>query len=226
MGRFAVPSALVIGSIVPDLWYLVPFASRTETHSAAGLLWFCLPLGLLAYALFHRLLKHPLIALLPLAVSRRLGSFSSPALPAVPWHAVVVSLLAGALTHLAWDALTHSNDHAIHGHNWLQHANTALGTGILAWWLWHKLRRAPVAAPPAQLSSLARACTILALVGAMAISAWCSADWPALDLAALKRFLRSGGIAGLEGLGAAVFVYCLLWHLREARRAISPQYPE
>jgi hypothetical protein len=217
MGRFAVPSALVIGSVVPDLWYFVPFVSRADSHSAAAIFWFCLPLGLLVYALFHRLLKHPLIALLPQAVSRRLGSFTCAGLPAVPWHAVILSLLVGALTHIVWDSLTHSKDYAIHGHNWLQHANTALGTAILVWWVWHKLRRAPVAAPPAELSAFARAFAILALIGAMAISVWWSADWPALDLASLKRFLRTGGIAGLEGLAAAVFAYCLLWQLRAKR---------
>jgi hypothetical protein len=220
MGRFAVPSALVIGSVVPDLWYFVPFVSRADSHSAAALFWFCLPVGFAAYAMFHLLLKHPLIALLPHAVSRRLGSFTSPGLPAVPWHAVIFSLLVGALTHIVWDGLTHSNDHAIHGHNWLQHANTALGTAILAWWVWHKLRRAPVSAPPAELSALARACTMLGLVAAMAISAWSSAEWSAFDLAALRSFVRSAGMAAIQGLCLAVFAYCLLWHFR-AKRSTS-----
>ena len=60
MGRFAVPSALAIGSVVPDLWYFVPFADRADSHSLAALFWFCLPAGLAAYALFHLLLKQPL----------------------------------------------------------------------------------------------------------------------------------------------------------------------
>jgi hypothetical protein len=214
MGRFAVPSALVIGSVVPDLWYFVPFASRADSHSAAALFWFCLPVGFAAYAMFHLLLKHPLIALLPHAVSCRLGSFTSRALPAVPWHAVILSLLTGALTHIVWDALTHSNDHAIVGHNWLQHSNTALGTAVIGWWVWRKLRRAPVSAPPAQLSSLARVCMILMLVGAMAISASWSAEWPASDLAAFRSFVRSAGMAAMQGFCLAIFAYCVLWHFR------------
>lgn len=217
MGRFAVASALVIGSVLPDMWYFVPLASRADSHSAAGLFWLCLPAGFAAYVMFHLLLKHPLIALLPQAVSRRLGSFTSPGLPAVPWHAVILSLLVGALTHILWDGLTHSNDHAVHGHNWLQHANTALGTAILAWWIWRKLRRAPVAAAPAELSALARACTTVALVGAMALSAWWSAEWSAFDLAALRSFLRNAGMAGIQGLCLALFAYCLLWHFRANR---------
>lgn len=217
MGRLAVPSALVIGSVAPDLWYFVPFMSRADSHSGAALLWFCLPAGLIAYAMFHLLLKHPLIALLPRALSLRLGSFTTPSLPAVPWHAVAISLLSGALTHLVWDALTHSNDNAIHGHNWLQHASTALGAAVVGWWVWRKLRRAPLTALPVELSPFTRIWTIVALVAAMAASAWWSAadaaQWLAFDLAALRRLARTAGIAGLEGLAAAAIAYCLCWQL-------------
>ena len=108
LGRFAVPSALAIGSMAPDFWYFVPLLERDESHSLVGLAWFCLPAGLLAYALFHLLLKQPLIALL----SPRLGCFTPAGLPQVPWRAVIVSLMVGALTHLVWDALTHSYDEA------------------------------------------------------------------------------------------------------------------
>jgi hypothetical protein len=221
MGRFAVPSALVIGSITPDLWYLVPFISRTESHSASALLWFCLPAGLIVYELFHLLLKHPLIALLPQALARRLGSFTTPAMPVVPWCAVVASLLVGALTHLVWDGLTHSNNDFGHGRNWLQHANTVLGTAILCWWIWRKLRHAPVVEPTVVLSSFARRCTIAMLVAAMAASAyWATADaapWLSLDLATLRRFLRSAGMAALGGLCVALLAYCVLWQLRAGR---------
>ena len=62
--RFGVPSALVIGSVAPDLWYLLPFIDRAQTHSLSGVLAFCLPAGLLLYLLFHFVLKEPLIALL------------------------------------------------------------------------------------------------------------------------------------------------------------------
>lgn len=221
MGRFAVPSALVIGSVAPDLWYFVPFVSRDATHSAAALVWFCLPIGLVVYAVFHLLAKRPLLALLPPALSGRLASFTAPALPAAPWNAVVVSLLTGALTHIVWDALTHSNDHAIHGHNWLQHASTAIGTALLAWWIWRKLHRAPVTPSPEVLSPFARACIVVALVAAMAISAWGSVDaspWLASDLNAARRMVKTAGMAGIQGFCLAVFAYCLLWHFRAKSR--------
>ena len=213
MGRFAVPSALAIGSISPDLWYFVPFLGRHETHSLAALGWFCLPAGLIAYTLFHLLLKQPLIALL----SPRLGSFTPAAVPEVPLRAVVISLLAGAATHLLWDGFTHSDDESIQGHNWPQHASTLAGSVVLAWWVWQKLRQAPPA--PSLLSPLARACTLLALLGAAALAGWCAAEPPAADLLALRQFLRTGGFAAAQALSVALLVYCLLFQRKMFRRA-------
>src|SRR3990170_3855049 len=108
MGRFGVASALVIGSMVPDAWYLVPGLARADSHSAAGLLWFCLPVGVLAYVVFRY--------------------FRKETIRAAPWHAVVVSLLVGALTHLGWDGIAHS--YAWNGVNVLQHGSTVLGTAF------------------------------------------------------------------------------------------------
>ena len=210
MGRLAVPSALAIGSVAPDLWHLVPFADRADSHSAAALFWFCLPVGLLAYALFHLVLKQPLIAL----AWPRLGAFSRDGLPRAPWHAVIASLLVGALTHLVWDALTHTNDHTIQGPNWFQHANTALGSVILGWWIWRKVRRAP--ALPYEISAFHRGCAALAIGGVMAIGALYAADsWPAFD----RQLIKSVGIGALQGLAAALLVYSLAFRRKILRRA-------
>ena len=190
LGRFGVPSALAIGSIAPDFWYFVPLVERGESHSVAGLAWFCLPLGLLLYALFHLFLKQPLIALL----SPRLRAFTPARLPAVPWSAVLVSLLVSA-----------------------SHARWVSGTLVLGWWIWRKLRRAPAA--PGPLSPLARAITLLAFAAIAALAALHEAALPAPDPGALRQFLRSGGLAALEALGAALFIYCLLFQRKMARRA-------
>ena len=212
MGRFAVPSALALGSVTPDLWYFVPLIERADSHGLAGLAWFCVPAGLLLYALFHLLLKQPLIAL----ISPRLGAFTPAGLPAVPWHAVIVSLLVGALTHVGWDELTHSYDDGSQ-HNWLQHASTALGSAVLAWWAAQKLRA--VAPSPGPLSPMARVCIACALLAAAALAALHAAEPPSPDLLALRRFLRTGGLAALEALGAALFIYCLLFQRKMVRRA-------
>ncbi len=208
LGRFGVPSALAIGSLAPDLWYLVPLVDRAETHAAAGLVWFCLPAGLALYILFHLVLKEPLIALL----SPRLSAFACRGLPARAWSTVLLSLLVGILTHLVWDALTHSHTprHAV---NWLQHANTFAGTAILAWWIWRKLR--PIPAQPPRLSPWARVGLFFAFVGVGLLWALGSADIsPALDLAALRHLLRNAGIAALQGFSFAVLAYCFVFRCK------------
>jgi hypothetical protein len=212
LGRFAVPSALAIGSVSPDLWYFVPLLHRSDSHSLAGLAWFCVPAGLLLYALFHLLLKQPLIAL----ISPRLRAFTPASLPALPWHAVIISLLVGALTHIGWDELTHSYENGS-SHNWLQHASTAFGTAVLAWWSLQKLRGVPPA--PGPLSRLARISIACALLAAACVAAWLAAEPPSSDLLALRRFLRTGGFAALEALSVALFIYCLVFQRKMARRA-------
>lgn len=213
MGRFGVPSALAIGSITPDLWYFIPFVERPESHSLAGLAWFCAPVGLLLYLLYHLLLKQPLIALL----SPRLGAFTPARMPQVSWLAVAVSLLVGALTHLGWDDLTHSYDELFPRFNWLQHGSTLLGSAVLLWWGAQKLREAPPAPP--MLSMRVRLCTIAGLLGAALLAAFHAAQPPAHDLAALRHFARTTGFAALEALGVALFIYCLLFQRKMLRRA-------
>jgi hypothetical protein len=210
MARFGVPSALAIGSVVPDFWYFVPLVARADSHSLAGLAWFCVPAGLLLYLAFHTLLKQPLIELL----SPRLAAFTTPGLPAARWRSVIFSLLAGALTHVAWDALTHANDNAP-GHNWVQHASTLLGTAVLGAWLWRKLRSVP--ARPAALSNLARLATLGVLASIAAAALVAHAGWPELEIAEFRRFLRTGGIAAAQASGLAIITYALVWRLRKKR---------
>jgi hypothetical protein len=136
LGRRAVPSALAIGSMVPDAWYFVPLLERGHSHGALGALLFCVPGGLALYAAFHIVFKLPMLALAPRGLAARLGAWAQPGLPAVAWTSVLLSLLAGIATHLAWDAFTHAGPLA----RALQHASTLLGTAFLAGWAWRKLR--------------------------------------------------------------------------------------
>ena len=179
MGRFAVPSALVIGSMVPDAWYLVPGLERADSHSAIGLLSFCLPLGLLLYIAFQL--------------------FRGRAVSAAPWHAVVVSLLVGALTHLGWDGVAHA--YSWKGVHVLQHASTVLGAAFVVWWCTRSLWLLVVAA-----ALLAGATAVLILVSP--------------DLAALRAALREAGVAAAWILAASL----LAWRLISAQ-AIAPRAP-
>ena len=212
LGRLGVPSALAIGSMIPDAWYFVPLATRDDSHSLGGLVWFCLPAGLLVYLAFHLVLKQPLLALSPGSLASKLAHFACPRLPEAPWHAVALCLLAGACTHVAWDALAHV-------HRVSQHASTLLGAIFLAWWIWRRLQSVPVRdLPPAfALSPLARSSTLgLLVVLSIGWAAWVAAAEALTlpgDASELRHALRSAGLAGLHALCLLTIGYAMLWKL-------------
>jgi hypothetical protein len=233
LGRYAVASALVVGSLVPDLWYALPGFDRPHTHGALSLLWFCLPAGLLGYVAFHRLLKQPLAALLPGTILARLQPYLSAGLPRRPWRAVLASLLAGSATHLVWDAFTHEgilsrtfpalNETVLvaGGDDWrvlqlLQHGSTIAGAALIAWWCAQWLRNAPHAGIDAslQLSRLTRAMLVSALactaVGAFYLS-WAGTQ-PG-DLDALRPLLRAAALSAASWAGFVLLAYCVAWRL-------------
>jgi hypothetical protein len=215
MGRFAVPSALAIGSIIPDGWYLVPFLARDDSHSLAGLAAFCLPAGLLAYLAFHLLLKDPLVALLPRSIACRLAGALAQPLPRVPWRAVIASLLAGAATHIAWDALAHER-WVVNGFQLLQHASTLAGTAVLVAWLRRWLRTAAASRlPPGCLLSSAARMAIVTLLVALS-AGWALAAEPAgLPGSAeeARATLRAAGAAAAQAFVLSAIGYAMLWRL-------------
>jgi hypothetical protein len=110
LARMRVLSAVVIGSMVPDFGYFLPTRpARFETHSLLALVTFCLPVGLLSYWIFQRLMKTPLVSVLPDQVYARWRPYSAPASwgSLRQWLLAVCGVLGGAVVHLAWDAFTH-----------------------------------------------------------------------------------------------------------------------
>jgi hypothetical protein len=237
LGRRGVLSALVIGSIAPDLAYFLPLGVlRGDTHSLAGLFWFCLPAGFAGYLLFHLVMKRPLAALLPRFVQARVAPLlaRAPALPPVPWGAVVVSLFAGAVSHLAWDAFTHGGAPIVRALPWLQrtlaslggyevfvfrvlqHGSTALGLALLAFWSWRWLRAAPVE-PLAErrLPPFVHGLVVGAILGAT-LTAALQAGIPALESGlgtrSLLRFAGRAVVSGISVLGLAIGIFSLAWH--------------
>jgi hypothetical protein len=100
-------AALMIGSMAPDFSYLLPVEyNRLETHSLVGLFSFCLPLGLAIWLCFVTVLERPTLAFLPDAWRTRIArTVLTPREILMAALAVVI----GALTHLVWDAFTHSS---------------------------------------------------------------------------------------------------------------------
>jgi Domain of unknown function (DUF4184) len=104
------PSALVIGSLLPDLPMIIPGTpAYGTTHSFVYGVPYCLPFGVLAFVLF-RLGRGPAIGFLPLAMRCRLARHAAPELHPSPRVAasLVASLALGVLSHIVWDGFTHA----------------------------------------------------------------------------------------------------------------------
>jgi hypothetical protein len=103
-------SALVVGSMMPDFEFFLRLNFGKEIgHTIAGVFLFCVPAGLLVLFLFHRLMKFPLLSLVPhnhqlrlYPVARGFSFF-----PLRNFLNIVISLISGSFTHLLADAFTH-----------------------------------------------------------------------------------------------------------------------
>lgn len=223
LGARAVPSALAIGSMIPDAWYLLPFVGRGETHSVAGALLFCLPAGLAAYTAFHLVFKQPMLALAPRRLAQRLAAWAVPGLPEAPWAWVVLSLLAGTGTHLLWDAFTHAGHLSIvhervfgvRLYRILQHASTLLGTLFVAGWVWRKLRARPPASEVRGVGERTRIAVLAAMV--LIPAAAFAGVLCMLNAAPLGAALRSAGVMALSGFGLVALCFSLAWRASCAR---------
>ena len=237
LGRYGSLSALAIGSIAPDLAFIVALdLMREQTHSLAALFLFCLPAGVLAYLLFHGVLKAPLIDLMPDAIASRFASAAAVATPRAPWSAVVVSLLCGALTHLLWDAFTHPGTpvvdalpvlqmelgnvggYRVYAFKVLQHGGSLLGLALLALWSIKWLRRTPAPLPvrPAQ-----RIGTLAALI-CVPLIAGLYAGWrraPVIgNVLELQEFATGFVFTALPAGALMLTIYSVLWQLKKAVR--------
>jgi hypothetical protein len=219
LGRWSVPSALAIGTIVPDAWYFVPGIDRPFAHQAPGLLLFCLPAGLLLYLAFHGLLKEPLLYLLPPGLASRARSFSCAGFPRAAGWVVLANIVLGAATHQAWDALTHAGPFASRflpfdelALRIFQHGSTVLGGAFLIGWTWRKLKSAPKVPAPI-LASRPRKLVVGGLLafGAIAFAAMLLLALPELEL---RRSLRAAGVAGASAFGLAVSAYAIAFRVR------------
>ena len=164
-------SAAIVGSMVPDLGFLLPLhLPRSATHTTAALFTFCLPLGLAAYWLFQLLIKPAWCAVLPGRWRARLRA-EHPAARIGNWRVWLgasVAVLVGAVTHLVWDGFTHEDGRGVRmfpflddagpdlqGHSlpflqWLQLASSVFGLVVVLVAAWKWSRGHGSAGPPAQ----------------------------------------------------------------------------
>ena len=152
-GRRLPLSAVVVGSVAPDLEYLGHLdTERTIGHDVWGVVALDLPLALVLLALWHGLFKRAVAAL----ISRRVR----PAIDLTPFAfgprrrfgTVVLGIVVGIAGHLLWDGFTHRDgfittrvwflEEAIgrpHVYDLFNYASTAVGLVVLGWWWWRSV---------------------------------------------------------------------------------------
>ncbi len=231
LARWRMLSATVIGSLVPDLGYLMPaHPPRFFTHSAASLITFSLPFGLLFYWIFQRILKTPLLSVLPDQAYMRWRAFAAPALMNSPrqWALAAVGVLLGAITHLAWDGFTHEDGRgmrmlpelddwvlAVHGHHLIgarlmQGLSSVLGLAIVAVIIACALRRGtPQPVVPRVLTQTQRrvwflSFVLLTIVLTVGLDVLVRDD--DLPWTALRADARNFAVSFLRGLVLAVLI--------------------
>jgi hypothetical protein len=102
-------SALVIGSMVPDLGYHLYSNLARLAHSFLGSILICIPAGLALWIMFNLLCK-PLCFVLPQPHRAALAAFAATPFSLRPRAMIAagVSVLLGAWTHIVWDFFTHN----------------------------------------------------------------------------------------------------------------------
>jgi hypothetical protein len=234
LARWRMLSAATIGAMVPDSRVFVPWhLGRVETHSALSLLTFCLPLGLMIYWFFQRLLKAPLMTVLPDGAYARWQPVAAPADigSARQWLLAAAGIVAGAVSHLVWDAFTHEGArgvrllpvldepyldvgrHHVVGMRLMQDGSSLLGLCIVLLIIGYALRRgSEPAVPNRELAPTERGHWALgyglaAVAATAGYFAWSRIGEP--HVRSLFTLVNDMAIASLRGLATALVLVSL-----------------
>jgi hypothetical protein len=241
LARWKLLSATLIGSMVPDFGLLMPWRPpRIDTHSAASLLTFCLPVGLAAFWIFQRLVRTPVMSVLPEAAYARWQRFGGPADlgSLIQWLLAAAGVVAGAVTHLVWDGFTHEDARGLRmipslldpavdiagyrlvGARLWQDLSSLLGLAVVLGFVAYGLRPGPVAdefpARRLQPAERHRWITAYGVMTLLLAGLFLIARRPAEAAHSIAPGVGNIAISLLRGLAAAVMLVsaCLLVRLR------------
>jgi hypothetical protein len=243
LARWRLLSAVVIGAMVPDFGLFLPWPTgRIETHSAAGLISFCVPVGLASYWVFQYLIKTPVFELLPEGAYARWRAFSSPAdfTSIRQWILVACGVLAGAVSHLVLDAFTHDGargvrmipwledplfdigTHHVRGFRLLQDGSSLILLVVVVGFAWYSLRPGRARAVPGRLlGTQERRAWLLGFAAATAVLGPACFTWARLwEPRSYVPITNVIAVAALRGLVVALVCACfaLNWRLRTLRQ--------
>jgi Domain of unknown function (DUF4184) len=221
-------SALVIGSMSPDLPYYLPLTTTSwPTHSLLGIVTIDVVLGLAAWALWHGLLSAPALAESPVGLRQRLAGRVELGLAGRAGlrqlGLVVVALVVGSATHVLWDEFSHPGrwgTHHLHvlardwgglpGYRWVQYGSGLFGVAVEAYWLWRWWQRTPAREVPSA-ANVRRTWLVLLLVGAVA------GCFAAATSHSIQRAAFNGATNGAAAIAAVGILLAVGWHLRRSR---------
>lgn len=238
--RHADLTALVIGSMVPDLTHLTGLdISRSITHHV--LLWplFAMPVGLLIYLLFTRVMREPMLSLGPLGLVERLTPRDRQTRQPGHWKLVLFGLLIGAASHLLFDRVTTLSP----AYDWtqpllapafsiagiglsvqdlLRHGSALLGLGLIGYWIRGWWRRAPRRRldpedlGPLHLKPAARA--LIVVVGALLVLSASLLAAITEDGVSARQLIGNTVRHAMPASSMALVAYAVVWHVW--RRAV------
>jgi len=232
----AVFPALVIGCFVPDIPYFLPEPFyNINAHQLPGLLLFGIPCGWTIYALWFGLLLDPSVALLPRPYACLISaSASQHSLIARAWS-VTVSLFAGAVSHIVWDAFTHRRGlvvhawpalaqpvlhvgaHALPPYLVFQHASTAIGIFCLALHVRRRLRQLSTTGLPADSTPQlpAKQKVVVAAVLSIATAGFVCCTFSSANAPRFSAYNFT--CCGISAGAAVTVIYALAWHAYHRR---------
>jgi uncharacterized membrane protein YjfL (UPF0719 family) len=226
-------SALIAGALAPDIGYFIIFSSQhAESHSLTELFLICLPAGLLMLLVFHKLMKTPLLALLPATHQERLYPYAQGFhfWPASRFGLIVISLLIGSLSHLVWDSFTHKTGwmvqrvaalegtlppfHHYPAYKFLQHSSGVLGLAILviAYHRWYRLAKSSAVTRPRMTSATRLTIAFVMLAGA-SLAALLRTVSPLISWETIRENTVQATIAFVSIFALEAIVFSVFWHL-------------
>lgn len=238
LARWQLLSAATIGAMVPDFRIFFPGMPRVETHSFRALFTFCVPVGLITYWVFQRLIKSPILEVLPEGPYARWRPFAAEAniRSMRQWVLAAGGVWAGALTHLVWDAFTHGDGRGVRmfpvlddsiievgsrhipAMYVLQDLGSLLGLGAVLAMICYGLRRGRQAALPNRLvPRRERLAWMLIYALAAGIFTATFYSWATLGLPPTRSIVAHASgtaVASLRGLAAALLSVSLALDLR------------
>jgi hypothetical protein len=206
-------------------------------------MFFCIPVALIGLLLFHRVLKFPLLSLLP-DKHRNILARTATAFPWRRFLLVVVSLLIGSLTHLAWDSFTHERGlvvsnvsllkvavlqtpyGAIRVFKLLQHGSTIAGCGALIFWYsrWSKRQAHLGHQAPLQIVARTRPAVIWVLAVCSAATGFVRGYIGSRGLHASQwahSFANRSVLAAISALFIGLMLFSLFWHLKAVKNTLA-----